>query len=440
MTIMLIAALVIIAAWAATRSLPAGFDGHKPLPYLIALIRWLWVPALLIAVVSGVSGHWPLTFLALALAADLGYLASPTYRNRQEHGSTNPGATYAARLKMASDGRKASTTLQKSPKAPTTFQKSTPTENPADTEMTFKETEPSHEGLNVMTLNCKYGHADAVAIVRAVAEQNIDILALQEMSITLSHRLEQAGLADHLPYRQLGEAKESDNGGFNGVYSRIEPIRQKASAVDLPAADVPSLTVNAKDGSTITLHSAHPKSPMRGCRQWSQGILALRALVNRQENSGTVETVESAGDPAMQPDVTTDPAEALVNQPSNAAPNDNNTSRPMTGTHGKDCTNRNDAMRIAAGETVIMGDFNSNVDHPSFRALLASGLTDTGLASPHRKVASFCTWLKWPRMELDHILTTSGLEAYDVHAISVPGTDHLGLTGRLTTNASARSR
>jgi endonuclease/exonuclease/phosphatase family metal-dependent hydrolase len=358
MTIVLISALVIIAAWAATRSLPAGLDGHKPFPYLIALLRWLWMPALLIAIIAGVSHHWLIMALALALAADLAYLASPTYRNEQSRDFAHPDSTYAARLNMASEPAL---------HGPLADRNQTDQSESTDAVPSRQQADPGHEGLNIMTLNCKYGHADAEAIVRTVNEQGTDVLALQEMSAGLAQSLEQAGLADVLPYSQFGVGKETDNGGFNGLYSSIKPVRQATSALELPAADVPSITVETLEGRTVTLYSAHPKSPMRGCREWSQGIRSLGALAHRHESA----------------------------------------------------------------EAVIMGDFNSNIDHPSFRALLHSGFSDAGLAASHRNVASFCTWLKWPRMELDHVLTTSGLNAYGARTVFIPGTDHFGLTARV---------
>ena len=80
-----------------------------------------------------------------------------------------------------------------------------------------------HGRFRVMTLNCRYGRANAAAIVSAVKEHDVAVLALQELTDDLVAALDEAGLSDLLPYRQLGESKETDNGGFNGIWIRIEP-------------------------------------------------------------------------------------------------------------------------------------------------------------------------------------------------------------------------
>ena len=49
MIIALWIALIICVVWIALGEMPAGWDGHLPLPYLIALIPLLWIPTLVIA-------------------------------------------------------------------------------------------------------------------------------------------------------------------------------------------------------------------------------------------------------------------------------------------------------------------------------------------------------------------------------------------------------
>lgn len=58
-----------------------------------------------------------------------------------------------------------------------------------------------------MTLNCRYGRANAAAIVSAVKEHDVAVLALQELTDDLVAALDEAGLSDLLPYRQLGRTK-----------------------------------------------------------------------------------------------------------------------------------------------------------------------------------------------------------------------------------------
>lgn len=46
-----------------------------------------------------------------------------------------------------------------------------------------------------MTLNCRYGRANAAAIVSAVKEHDVAVLALQELTDDLVAALDEAGLS-----------------------------------------------------------------------------------------------------------------------------------------------------------------------------------------------------------------------------------------------------
>lgn len=109
------------------------------------------------------------------------------------------------------------------------------------------------------------------------------MLALQELTDDLVAALDEAGLSDLLPYRQLGESKETDNGGFNGIWIRIEPSDTSPITAVIPAADVPGVCFPIDAMRGITFVSAHPKSPMRGCRDWSAGIIGLGELATSQK-------------------------------------------------------------------------------------------------------------------------------------------------------------
>ena len=84
-----------------------------------------------------------------------------------------------------------------------------------------------------MTVNCRYGRADAHAIVREVRQRHIDVLATQETTDDLVERLREAGLDSLLPHRQLGTSRPTDNGGYNALFSRFEPSRSAANLIDI---------------------------------------------------------------------------------------------------------------------------------------------------------------------------------------------------------------
>ena len=351
MTIALVVLAVLLWCWLLLSCLPAGVEGHMPMPYLIALIPLLWVPSLVMAVVSACFHAWvPLCAFVLAAAASVARLW-PYW---------NPARSRAAqretRRETSSDGNGNSNN------------------DNGDGDKTT-----AVRSLRVMTVNCRYGRANAHDIVQAVRSRHIDVLATQETTDDLIERLREAGLGDLLPYRQSGTGKTTDNGGFNVLFSRYQPTRSSTSIVHIPAADVPSMTIDllpspqapAGDAYHVTLASAHPKSPMRGCPSWSAGIRGLSAIAGM-----------ASGEPH--------------------------------------------------GIGVVMGDLNSSIEHPSFRALLAGGFHDVSRTQATRFIATFPSWLKWPHLELDHVLFTDGLKPSGVESFIIDGTDHYALTATLT--------
>lgn len=50
-----------------------------------------------------------------------------------------------------------------------------------------------------MTMNCRYGRADAAEIIRNIRERNISVLALQEVTDDLITRLTEADINELLP-------------------------------------------------------------------------------------------------------------------------------------------------------------------------------------------------------------------------------------------------
>lgn len=323
MTVMLLILLGFIVLWWMLRFLPAGTDGHGPLPYLIAFVRFLWIPTALVLPAAILVHQWAAAVVAAVLTGFIGFFASPWYRSMRNRKGLRNRPSNATNI---------------------------------------DQNKPSH---TVMTLNCRYGSADAQAIIEAVRNNDVSVLALQELTTNLVNALDDAGLAGTLPYRQLGEPTENDNGGFNGLWLRSMPESMGDSNVDIAAANVPRVVVE-----NTAMYSAHTKSPMRGCAEWSQGAINLAATYPTSDGSG--------------------PCQA-----------------------------------------VIMGDLNSNLDHPSFRSLIDAGYRDITLSVTHAEAASFPRWLTWPRLELDHILVTPGISAENIHTLTIPETDHLALLAEL---------
>lgn len=332
MTTILSAVAIIALLWTTLSALPAGLEARMPLPYMIALTPLLCVPLMILAAVAAWQHEWTAMSLLIVVA-----LIASSQRINYWGTSIDPAGK---RKESHRETARETTRETLSPQ------------------------------FSVMTMNCRYGRADAAEIIRNIRERNISVLALQEVTDDLITRLTEADINELLPYHQFGDAKETDNGGFNVIYSRYEPSAAVPNVVSIPAADVPAITLKTSGNRTVTLCSAHPKSPMRGCADWSAGILGLRELAR-----------------------------------------------------AKSVSNRN--------IVVVMGDLNSSTDHPSFRALLKSGFKDASLIQAAGPNLTFPSWLKWPRIELDHVLFTPGLKPSGVKSFEVEGTDHLALTATL---------
>ncbi|HCA74369.1 MAG TPA: endonuclease/exonuclease/phosphatase family protein [Bifidobacterium sp.] len=336
-------ALLVCIVWIVLGEMPSGWDARMPLPYMIALIPFLWIPTLAISIAGFALRSTALGWIALAVCgASLLRKVQYWMNNLQAHNTAQMVADKLAEKRETSRETK---------------------------EAQSGDARHGNGGFRVMTLNCRYGRANAGQIVEAVRSHDVGVLALQELTDDLVAALDEAGLSEVLPYRQLGGNKETDNGGFNGIWIRVEPSDTSPVTAEIPAADVPGVCFPIDAQRNVTFVSAHPKSPMRGCADWSAGIIGL----------GELSTSQKAGD-----------------------------------------------------ITVIMGDLNSSTDHPSFRRLLADGFEDAALAEAKGRRATFPSWLPWPRIVLDHVLYTHGLHASEVRSFTIEGSDHLALTATLT--------
>lgn len=240
-----------------------------------------------------------------------------------------------------------------------------------------KQKSENYQEIRVMTLNCRYGKANASQIIETAKKYNVNTLLLQELSESLVKNLEKLGIYEIFPTSCVGSKSEHNNGGFNAIFTQYSAISTCNNAVKIEAASVPSVTTYLDFGDEknvcVKFASAHPKSPMRGCSAWSEGIRALAKVGNAAETTETAETCE------------------------------------------------------LSTLTILTGDLNSAIDHPSFRSLLKSGFLDASICLGKR-LKTWPTWLKWTNLTLDHVLFC----AKNLHAKAVwqknaviDGTDHL---------------
>lgn len=343
--------------WQLMRWLPTGADKYNPLPYIIALLP-------LATYVMG----------ALFLCNFGGFLLYTCCAEKVTK-SLNLAQSYAKSYGYLCIAYAVLFLISLKSHTPYWFAK---LRRLHESRSSRKSCKKRHQEIRVMTLNCRYGKASASEIIEITKKYHVNTLLLQELSESLVKNLEKLGIYEIFPTSCVGAQSEHNNGGFNAIFTQYSAISTCNNSVKIEAASVPRVTTCLDFGATekvvVKFASAHPKSPMRGCAAWSNGIRAL----------ATIDSTYCV---------------------------DESTS--------KTC----DLTTL----TIVTGDLNSTVDHPSFRSLLKYGFTDVAL-SLGKRLRTWPTWLKWPNLTLDHVLFCAKnckSNALWQKNVVVDGTDHL---------------
>jgi endonuclease/exonuclease/phosphatase (EEP) superfamily protein YafD len=112
--------------------------------------------------------------------------------------------------------------------------------------------------LHVMSSNLYVGHADPRAVVAMVRAQRIDVLSLVEMPPEELARLDRAGLAKLLPYRDV-DARPGANG--SGLFSRY-PLRRLEPYNVLDVNGQPRAAVAVPGAPPVDVQVFHPPPPI----------------------------------------------------------------------------------------------------------------------------------------------------------------------------------
>lgn len=357
LTIILWILLALLALWMAMRALPAGADHASPTQIqLTALTPLLWLPLAVIGVWA-LARHTPAQAIVAIVLLLVNLLFSAGYAVRLPGGLNTALGNPAQSTMSAADRSAALASCSGADSA---------------------SADSTTRCVTVMTVNARYGKADASAIVHAAKQYDVDVLAIQEVYGDLKSRLDEEGLGDVFPHCVLGAQSDADNGGVNAICSRAEPIATTDDAIDAKAAHVPAVTL-AIDGVNVTFVSAHVASPHRGADRWGDGLAALTRLG----------TPSGAGAP--------DPV-------------------------------------------VLMGDLNANLSHASYRAMLRNGgFSDVSYEMHGGAHLSFpASWSFVPSLlELDHVVHTQGVTGLDMRTLSIPRTDHKAQIATLRIDGAA---
>lgn len=138
----------------------------------------------------------------------------------------------------------------------------------------LSEEQPGADGehVRIMSANVHLGQADARTIVDLVRQQQVDVLALPELTPDLASDLDTAGLRELLPY-QVFDARPGADG--SGIAARL-PVRQivliESSTMSQPTAVV---DVPGRDDLELTAVHIQPALKAEDARTWRDELAGL---------------------------------------------------------------------------------------------------------------------------------------------------------------------
>ncbi|MEV4343324.1 endonuclease/exonuclease/phosphatase family protein [Actinoplanes sp. NPDC049596] len=239
---------------------------------------------------------------------------------------------------------------------------------------------PDKEGesgvpLTVMTLNTFFGRADPAAVVKLVREHDVEVLAVQEFTPKAAEGLAAAGLGDLLPYKALADEVGTTGSGLYSKYPMTGAGSQRFNGDNLQEGNMQAYaTIQPPGAAAITVESAHPLAP------YSKEAL-----------------------PSWKADLEQEPRPARSGTP-----------------------------------RILLGDFNSTLDHAPLRDLIADGYRDAADAAGKGLIG---TWGPYdgkpiPPVTLDHVLVDERMGVRDVQVHGVDGSDHRSVIAFVTVPAA----
>lgn len=134
---------------------------------------------------------------------------------------------------------------------------------------------PDGRVLRVLTANLQLGEADPETLAGMVRDHRVDVLALQEFTAAAESALDQAGLADELPYRRTNPI---DGSPGSAIYSRYR-LDDSGVRRNIGGFTQAYATVDVPDGEPVLVESVHPCAPysIRSLSCWWPDLAAQPA-------------------------------------------------------------------------------------------------------------------------------------------------------------------
>ena len=233
------------AAWLALRFLPTPIDHVGPIPALVSATPWLVIPlalALALALAGRARTIATLMVVCLALQAcwQLPFYLDTSHRLSEE-----------ALMESTTGTQGASSADDNLPRT-----------------------------IRAMTLNTYFGQADVDQIATIVAEQGVDVLALEEATPELTARLQKSALPNLLPYH-IGEERGQQ------IWSRLPLEDKAANETGFEVSPACAASVRLANGERLRFVAIHTTAPVgRWGAQWAASIGLVGELAKQPYQQG----------------------------------------------------------------------------------------------------------------------------------------------------------
>ncbi|MBU2662072.1 endonuclease/exonuclease/phosphatase family protein [Actinoplanes bogorensis] len=229
--------------------------------------------------------------------------------------------------------------------------------------------------MTVMTINMFIGAADPAAVVRLVREHDVAVLAVQEFTPESAAGLTQAGLDKLLPFHALADEIGTTGSGLYSRYPMTQQASRRGDGGGLQDGNLQAYaTIQPPGAAAIFVESAHPLAPY--------------TLAAEQAWRGDLEALPRADQAGMP--------------------------------------------------KLILGDFNSTLDHAPLRDVIAHGYRDAAAATGKGLIGTWGPYdgLPIPPVTLDHVLVDRRIGVRETSVHSVTGSDHRAVVATVTLPAA----
>ncbi|WP_433725342.1 endonuclease/exonuclease/phosphatase family protein [Nocardia sp. CA-129566] len=137
--------------------------------------------------------------------------------------------------------------------------------------------------VSVMQSNLLFGKADAATVVRAVRENRVEVLTVDELTAEMAQRLAAAGIEELLPHQFL---QPRGGGNGTGIYSRY-PLRDTKKYDDFWMNNL-SATMEHPQRGPVAVYAFHPVPPSVDFPAWSSELDRIREILDAQQGPAIV--------------------------------------------------------------------------------------------------------------------------------------------------------